>query len=244
MSRYYYDLHIHSCLSPCGSDESTPDSICGMGELNGLDILALTDHNSLKNCPAFFAAAERHGVIPVAGAEVTTAEDIHALCLFETLEGALRFDTLLHGHLAPIKNRPDIFGEQIIMNDRDERTGSEELLLINATDITLDELPGVIEPYGGVCWPAHIDREANGVISVLGAFPEYPRFAFAELYDRSRLDEFSASTGIDKEHFLVSSDAHTLWNIKERTDFLDLRCEGKDAETVRRALFGYLRCGE
>ena len=83
--RYYYDLHIHSCLSPCGDNDMTPDSIAGMGELNGLDIMALTDHNTLKNCPAFFKAAYRHGIIPVAGTELTTAEDIHAVCLFATL---------------------------------------------------------------------------------------------------------------------------------------------------------------
>ena len=81
MKRYYYDLHIHSCLSPCGDDDSTPDSIAGMGELNGLDIMALTDHNTCKNCPAFFEAALRHGILPIAGMELTTAEDIHAVCL-------------------------------------------------------------------------------------------------------------------------------------------------------------------
>ena len=85
--RYYYDLHIHSCLSPCGDNDMTPDSIAGMGELNKLDIMALTDHNTLKNCPAFFKAADRHGIIPVAGAELTTAEDIHVVCLFATLSG-------------------------------------------------------------------------------------------------------------------------------------------------------------
>ena len=92
MKQYYYDLHIHSCLSPCGDDDSTPDSIVGMGELNGLNLMALTDHNTVKNAPAFFKAAERHGIVPVAGMELTTAEDIHVVCLFETLEGALDFD--------------------------------------------------------------------------------------------------------------------------------------------------------
>ena len=79
MNRFYYDLHIHSCLSPCGDNDSTPDSIVGMGELNGLNIMALTDHNSCKNCPAFFKAAERHNITAVAGMELTTAEDIHVV---------------------------------------------------------------------------------------------------------------------------------------------------------------------
>ena len=86
MKKYYYDLHIHSCLSPCGDDDSTPNSIAGMGELNGLQIMALTDHNTCKNCPAFFKACKNHGILPVAGMELTTAEDIHAVCLFPNLE--------------------------------------------------------------------------------------------------------------------------------------------------------------
>ena len=116
--RYYYDLHIHSCLSPCGDNDMTPDSIAGMGELNGLDIMALTDHNTLKNCPAFFKAAYRHGIIPVAGTELTTAEDIHAVCLFATLSGAMEFEKVLEERRIKIKNRPDIFTRKITWSPR------------------------------------------------------------------------------------------------------------------------------
>ena len=128
--RYYYDLHIHSCLSPCGDNDMTPDSIAGMGELNGLDIMALTDHNTLKNCPAFFKAAYRHGIIPVAGTELTTAEDIHAVCLFATLSGAMEFEGVLENRRIKIKNRPDIFGEQRITDENDNITGYDDYLLI------------------------------------------------------------------------------------------------------------------
>ena len=71
MKKYYYDLHIHSCLSPCGDDDSTPNSIAGMGELNGLNIMALTDHNTVKNCPHFFEAAKNHGIIAIAGMDTS-----------------------------------------------------------------------------------------------------------------------------------------------------------------------------
>ena len=92
MSIYNYDLHIHSCLSPCGDEDNTPNNICGMAALSEIDIVALTDHNSSKNCPAFFSAAEKYGIIPIAGMELTTAEDIHVVCLFENLSDALLFD--------------------------------------------------------------------------------------------------------------------------------------------------------
>ena len=90
---------MHSCLSPCGDDDMTPNNIAGMGVLNGLNIMALTDHNTTKNCPAFFKAAKKQGIIPIAGMELTTAEDIHAVCLFPDLESALLFSAEIENRL-------------------------------------------------------------------------------------------------------------------------------------------------
>ena len=85
MNRYYYDLHIHSCLSPCGDDDSTPNNIAGMASLKGLQIVALTDHNTCKNCPAIMKKAEEYGVTEIPGMELTTSEEIHVLCLFRNI---------------------------------------------------------------------------------------------------------------------------------------------------------------
>ena len=236
--RYYYDLHIHSCLSPCGGDDSTPDSIAGMGELNGLDIMALTDHNTTKNCPAFFKAAERHGIIPVAGMELTTAEDIHAVCLFGSLEGAMEFDRLIESRRILVENRPDIFGMQVMCDDADNPVGTEKFLLTNATTVSLDEAPALAERFGGVCFPAHIDRQANGIIAVLGVFPESPAFTCAELYDRQKAPEYASLCGKAGKRLISSSDAHYIWDIKEKTDFIELECEKRDAAAQ---LIRYLR---
>ena len=100
MNRYYYDFHIHSCLSPCADNDMTPNNIAGVCALAGLQIAALTDHNSTKNCPAFFKAAKKQGISPIAGMELTTAEDIHVVCLFERLEDAITdvIRTMLQSH--------------------------------------------------------------------------------------------------------------------------------------------------
>lgn len=241
MSRFYYDLHIHSCLSPCGDNDSTPDSILGMGELNGLNLMALTDHNSVKNCPAFFEAAPRHGIVPIAGMELTTAEDIHLVCLFETLEGALGFGEEIDFRRIPVQNRKDIFGEQIIVDGEDNIIGEEGNLLINATEVDIETAPTIVKKYGGVVYPAHIDRESNGIIAVLGAFPESPHFDFAELHDRELADKYSNVSDVLKNDFIVSSDAHYLWDIKEKNEYIELETEA-DEKSVRRALFQYLRC--
>ena len=190
MNRYYYDLHIHSCLSPCGDDDMTPNNIAGMGTLNGLNIMALTDHNTCKNCPAFFRAAKKNGIIPVAGMELTTAEDIHVVCLFPDLETAMEFDRFVQTHRILIPNRTDIFGFQQIMDENDEVIGEEEFLLSNATDIMIDDVYDEVLSHGGICYPAHVDREANGIIATLGTFPDYMPFRVAEFHDGDKIKDY------------------------------------------------------
>lgn len=233
--RYYYDLHLHSCLSPCGDDEATPDSIAGMGELNGLDIMALTDHNTVKNCPAFFKVAKRHGIIPLGGMELTTAEDIHMVCLFDELDNAMAFGEYIESRRIPIKNRTDIFGNQLICDDEDNIIGTEENLLTNATTVSLDEAPELVKRFDGVCYPAHIDRQANAILAVLGDFPEKPYFACAEVHDGKKAAEYA-----DRYRKLIvsSSDAHYLWDIREKSAFLELDCDRKNAA---REVINYLR---
>lgn len=241
MKKYYYDLHIHSCLSSCGDDDSTPNSIAGMGELNGLDIMALTDHNTCKNCPAFFEAAKRHGILAVAGMELTTAEDIHVVCLFENLKKAMAFDKAVSERRILIPNREDIFGNQIICDSEDNIMGNEPYLLSNATTIGLDEAPALVEQYGGICYPAHIDRDSNGVISVLGVFPESPVFCAAEVHFAEKADEYSLLSRIPREKIIISSDAHVLWDIKEQREYLELPEIPLGAENAGEYIIKYLR---
>ena len=240
MKRYYYDFHTHSCLSPCADDDNTPNNIAGMATVSELDIVALTDHNTCKNCPAFFEACERYSITAVAGMELTTAEDIHVVCLFEQLSDALRFDTFVEGRRLKIKNREDIFGNQFIMNSSDEVIGKDEFLLSAATDITLEELPSLVDNFGGICYPAHIDRDANGIINILGTIPKTPVFNFYEVKDGCNIDGYSENFGIPKEKFLVDSDAHFLEAIRDKEFYIDLP-EADNADEVRANLFKYLR---
>ncbi len=241
MNRYYYDLHIHSCLSPCADNDCTPANIAGMGVLNGLNIMALTDHNTSKNCPAFFKAAKANGIIPIAGMELTTAEDVHAICLFEELECAMEFDRAVQKKRVLIKNRPDIFGEQIICGENDEVIGHEDNLLLNATEITIEEAARLADSFGGICYPAHIDREANGILAVLGFFPETPKFGCIEFNDPANVHELILRHRLQDKKVIVSSDAHYLWDIKEKREFFELDDEPYSGALVRKRLFEYLR---
>lgn len=243
MSRYLTDLHIHSCLSPCGDDDMTPGNIAGMAVLNGLQIVALTDHNTAKNCPAFFRAAKGYGLIPIAGMELTTAEDIHVVCLFRTLEDALDFDRFVETRRFPIKNKPAIFGRQLLIGENDEIVGEEEILLINAVNISIEEAHREVSSRGGVCYPAHIDRSANGIIAMLGDFPPDPQFTAFELNDAASLDDMKQRHPIVSERQLVhvaASDAHYLTDIAEDGFPLELDDEPYSSALVTNRLIDHL----
>ena len=235
MNAFAVDLHIHSCLSPCGEEDMTPCNIAGMAYLNGLKIVALTDHNTAKNCPAFFAACRAYGIVPVPGMELTTAEDVHMVCLFPELERALAFDKAVEQRRMKIPNKPAIFGEQVIMGEEDVPLGNDPWFLPAATSLTLEEGAKLVRSMGGVCYPAHIDREANGLLAMLGAFPEKPVFTLAELHDA---DKRALAKG---RKILVSSDAHRLWEISDGSFFVHLEVSREEGEeAIRNALFAML----
>ena len=236
MNKYFYDLHIHSCLSPCADNDMTPENIAGMASLNGLNIVALTDHNTTKNCRAFFAAARRYGIVPIAGMEMTTAEDVHVVALFPTLESAENFEEEYRKYRILYKNRKDIFGDQLIYGEDDELIGEEEDLLLNASTLSIEESVKLVRSFGGAAFPAHIDREENGIISALGALPEEPHFDCIEMRDREKIGEYTEKYGLEGKMILVDSDAHYLWDIHEAENYVMLEDEPYSSALVRERL--------
>lgn len=241
MNSYYYDLHVHSCLSPCSDDDMTPNNMAGMAALKGLQILALTDHNSCKNCPAFFEACKRQGIIPIAGMELTTAEDIHLVCLFEELDRAMAFDAVVSEHLTNIKNVPEIFGNQLVLDGEDNVVGTEERLLISATDLFVSDAISLAKEFGAHIHPAHIDRESNGIIAILGDVPAEYGFDCLEFNDVENIASIMERYPHLKNSIrVVSSDAHHLWDISEAENFVSIEDEPYSSRLVRKKLFEYL----
>lgn len=212
----YYDLHLHSCLSPCGDDDMTPANIVGMAALKGLEVIALTDHNSCLNCPAALIHGSNYGVTVIPGMELCTSEEVHVICLFPTLEDALAFDGYVYQHLLPIRNKEDIFGKQQIMNEEDEVTGTVDNLLISATDISFDSVNELTALYHGIAYPAHLDKSSTSLLSNLGFIPPDSRFKCAEIHDMKRLHELKrANPYLENCNIVSSSDAHYLQDINE-----------------------------
>lgn len=240
MNDFYYDLHIHSCLSPCADNDNTPNNLAGMAALCELDIIALTDHNSTKNCPAFFAAAEKYGIVAIAGMELTTSEDIHVICLFEHLSDAIAFGDEIEKRRLLIKNKPNVFGEQLILDAEDNVIGTEEYLLSNATEISIEDVPDLVSKFGGISYPAHIDRMSNGIITILGAFPPTPKFDCVEFHSRDKIDSYLNEYAIKDKRQIISSDAHYLTDLRDKENYFTLNAEKGDCAAVRRELFRLL----
>lgn len=238
----YYDFHIHSCLSPCADNTMTPMTIAGIAALNGLRMAALTDHNSAGNLPVFFEACHAYGVLPVAGIEVESAEAVHVVCLFPRLEQAMNFwQTVVRPAMLPVQNKPDIFGEQNYMDEGDNIIGSEPILLITSTMLTLEEVAAAARTAGGMPFPAHVDRPANGLIEILGGVPPEPGFRCVEYNDASNIEHLQKIyPALTSMATLVNSDAHYPNCINEAVNSLPLGNPETEDSLLLERLFRYL----
>jgi hypothetical protein len=189
----------------------TPVNVVNMALVSGLDIIAVTDHNSVGNCRAAVAAGEAAGVVVVPGMEICCSEEIHAVCLFADCDNAEAFGAVVDEALPKIKNRPEIFGRQILMDDFDNAAGTIENLLTVAGEISIDELPALCARYGGVCYPAHIDRPSYSILTVLGMIDGSMGFNCAEISQNADeaelMEKHPALAGM---RILHASDAHSL----------------------------------
>jgi len=237
-----YDFHIHSCLSPCGDDDMTPANIAGMGAVLGLSVMALTDHNSCGNCKSFFEACTHYGVIPIAGMELTTSEDIHMVCLFETLEDALSFDQYVQSQRMKINNRIDIFGHQHYMDADEGILAEEPFLLTVSSNLSIEQAYEKVLEHNGVIYPAHIDKDSNGIIAMLGTFPENPAFNCYELHNTENKKSYEERFPIIKNlDCMVSSDAHYLEHIQEPGPFITIPDSAETPKQIRKCIFDILR---
>ena len=172
-----YDLHMHSCLSPCAEDDMTPANIAGLAKLAGAELIAVTDHNAADNLPAVQCCCNAYGLRLLPGVEVNTAEEIHVLCYFKTVDTALEFGRLLYAALPEFPYDPAVWGRQLVMDENDEVLRTVDKLLTGAVSMDIYEVKAACEALGGVAVPAHVEKDSYALLSVLGFLPEDLPFA-------------------------------------------------------------------
>ncbi|MBR6022802.1 MAG: PHP domain-containing protein [Kiritimatiellae bacterium] len=228
------DWHIHSCLSPCASLDMDPADIARAAAERGLGSIAVTDHNSARNAPAFAAACARHGLRGLYGMEITSAEEIHCLALFDDPAAAMAAGAEIEARLPRFKNIPEELGDQPVVDEEGNILDFVDNYLGSATDLPFSRLPGWVAERGGLFIPAHVDRPAFSVLSALGCLPEeagpilectrFGRAAIAERYGAGRV-------------LVTHSDAHQLDQVGTARNVVTLP-EGAEwkIEALREAL--------
>ena len=227
------DLHIHTCLSPCGMPENVPTRIIARAQEQGLQAIGICDHNASENVTAVRRAAEESSIRVFGGIEVTTEEEIHILSVFDSDDDLNSMQNLVYENL-PGKNDPDAFGQQYIVDEEDYVRGLNERLLMGATSLPLDRIIDAIHRWNGFAIASHIDREAFSIISQLGMIPDNLKLDAVELsshYMSSRFKLESAGFPL-----VMFSDAHQLEDIG--TAYTSFIIESPNIKEIRKALQG------
>lgn len=208
------DLHVHSTLSPCASLEMSPAAIVTRARAAGLDLIAVTDHNSVDN--GFIAAGlgEKAGVKVLCGMEAQSREDVHLLCLFDDRLQAQRFHERIYERLPDVANNPDYFGDQVVVDEQDNIVRHEPRLLLNALDLSIAELLELVRCHGGALIPAHVEEAPYGLLVNLGLIPDELAGAVLEISCASSAEQaLAAFPGLLGHPLISNSDAHYLKDI-------------------------------
>ena len=202
-----FDLHIHSCLSPCASLEMSPAEIVARVRAAGLDGFALTDHQSARNCPAIAECARRAGVACLFGLEVQTAEEVHTLALFDTVEQALALTDDVYAALPKRVNDPETFGDQPVVTWDDNIVELEWRILAMGCRLSIPEVAAKVHARGGLYLAAHVDRPNFSVLGSLGAIPGgcFDAVELSRTADAAAWQPKAAGYAVTR-----SSDAHSL----------------------------------
>ena len=187
----FYDFHIHSALSPCGDDDMTPNNIVNMAAISGLDVIAVSDHNSIGNASSVIKAGKKCGIKVIPGMEVETEEEVHILTLYPDIKSAKYVADFVYDKLPDIENRPEIFGNQYLMDEDDNILGTEKKLLLSPTAISLNKLFDIVTDAGGLFIPAHVDRHSYSILTNLGFIPDDLNIKYIEISkNTSELNSF------------------------------------------------------
>jgi len=217
---FWADLHIHTVLSGCAEVEMIPPLILQRAKQLGLNLIAVTDHNACHNAEAVIQASAGSGIHVLPGMELQSREEVHLLCLFDTVRPCRDWQEEVFRKLPPLINKEAAFGAQFVVDSGGEWVRTEERLLAGAADIGMEEAVAKVHALGGMVIPAHVDRPSFSLLSNLGRVPDSLNVRALEVTPL-----FVPDIGLEKWPqlktwcLIVNGDAHRLREIRNRTLF-------------------------
>ena len=212
MKIYKADLHIHTILSPCGDYGMMPGTIVSKAKSMGLDIIAVTDHNSAGNVEAVRKAGEEIGLTVIGGMEICSEEEVHLLSYFDRNEDLFNMENIVQENL-PGVNDPEAFGDQVFLDSKNNILGISEALLFGATTLSIDHIIELVHQNRGMVLASHVEREAFSIVSQLGYIPKGIPLDGIEIVNPKNGYQY-------RYPFITCSDAHYLGDIGKRvTEF-------------------------
>lgn len=197
-----------------------PPLIVSKALSRGINLIAITDHNSSANVLSVQKAAQGTDLTVLPGMELQTKEEVHLLCLFDTLEQIETFQAFVDDNLPAMENNPEFFGEQFIVDETGDLISRENRLLLNSCELTLDVAYEKVTALGGLAIPAHVDRSAFGLIATLGFIPAEIPFLALEISSRMTVDEACKKfPSIKPFPILQSGDVHYLSDFLGANEF-------------------------
>ncbi|HOW39807.1 MAG TPA: PHP domain-containing protein [Bacteroidales bacterium] len=209
MRTFRADLHIHTVLSPCGDLDMSPVRIVEEAAAKKLDIIGVTDHNTTRHCRLVRSLALKKGIFVMTGAEITTKEEVHCLAFFENDEKLKLLQDFIDANLPDMLNIPEIFGEQLEVDENEIIIYEEKRLLANAVKKSINEVEAFVHSLDGIFIPAHVDRMKNSIYSQLGMLPDNLKADALEVSRATTTAKFAAlHPEISKYPVTRSSDSH------------------------------------
>jgi PHP family Zn ribbon phosphoesterase len=218
MHRLLVDLHLHTVLSACAEVEMIPPLIVRRALALDLDAIAVTDHNSTANVRAVMEAAQGTELTVLPGMEVQTREEVHMICLFDTLDQVDIWQQAVSAALPNAQNNARVFGARYVVDATGDYLYTEERLLATSTSFSVEQVAEQVNALGGICLPAHVDRPSYSILSNLGFVPPGLQIAGIEitrLTTPRKLVQLFPALG----HYgvIVNGDAHRLGDMGART---------------------------
>lgn len=217
----FYDLHIHSALSPCADDEMTCNNIINMAIIKGLECIAVCDHNSTKQQGTMHQCAQKAPIKVIYGVEIQSEEEVHILAYFKEVEACLLFQNWISAHQLPLFNDVQYFGNQWILNELDQPVEQEKQMLLASLTADLKQTVDAVHQYGGKAVLAHVLDRVNSVTTQLGFIPENLNFDGLEIKSMEQKERIlKMHPWIKKTHWFINSDAHQLIDISENENYI------------------------